>query len=176
MEKQDIIEGSKIIANYLGWVYIPFNDLQGLTKPGWYQVATNINSLAPLVYHTKNGWIKLGDKFYRYICRNHSELRFYNSMDELIKVIEKIQKDWSVEKYSYSWEMGSHNYYNFNGFKFNLCNNGAYSQVNWELDPPEEIVKSFDSKLNWTQNVFKVVVDTILYIDKIKQNNDRKEV
>ena len=42
MESKDIIEGSKLIAEYLGWKYIPFNDLQGFPKAGWYQISKPI--------------------------------------------------------------------------------------------------------------------------------------
>ena len=35
MTQNEIINSSKLIAEYLGWQYIPFNDLQGYSKPGW---------------------------------------------------------------------------------------------------------------------------------------------
>lgn len=190
MEKQDIIEGSKIIANYLGWVYIPFNDLQGLSKPGWYkresskpniQKATissfpekgNIENITIDVnlfkFNSKNGWIKTEDYYYKYICRSHGDLRFYNSMDELIKIIDKIQKDFSIQKKGYSWEYEGEVRYNFQGFEFTLVQNGAYCDVNYDLDPPGEVYKSFDEKLTWIQNTFIVVVETIKLINKYNE-------
>ena len=38
MTQKDIVDGSKIIANYLGWQYIPFDNLQGYSKAGWWQI------------------------------------------------------------------------------------------------------------------------------------------
>lgn len=33
----NIAEQSKILAEYLGWKYVPSNDLQGFPKAGWWK-------------------------------------------------------------------------------------------------------------------------------------------
>lgn len=136
MEKQDIINGSKLIAEYLGWVYITFNDLQGYSRPGWWKVARNVwgdDGLGRyMLSKTKNHKDKLGSSYY--VCRNHYELRFYNSFDAIIPVIEKIEeKDKNV--------------------KVHLNNGGCEISVNriWQYN-------SFKSDLTWIQNTFNAVV------------------
>ena len=164
MEKQDIINGSKLIAQYMGLVYIPFNDLQGLKKAGWY----DFRSLEPQIeeatvtsykiiggekteevketlkinmnllrYHNKNGWLKTENGYYKYICRNHGELRYWNSLDTLIPVIKKIEKEYSIDFYLYK-----------NGCKVGY---GYFENL------ADEIC-SFDLP-NWSNNIFKVIVE-----------------
>jgi len=114
---KDIKETSKSLAEYLGWKYIPSNDLRGLSKAGWYKVesakpkiekvtvttSSNINpekivenreiNVTPLRYHIKNGWVLNEDSYYKYVCRSHNELRFYNSYDWLFEVVEDLMSD-----------------------------------------------------------------------------------
>lgn len=166
MTKEEIIEGSKIIANYLNWVYIPFNDLQGLKKAGWYKFApksdneeevtfttftmsggekgeekveTKLMNIDFIRYNPKNGWITTDKGYYQYVCRKHSELRFYNSMDSLLPVIKKLEKEENLT--------------------FNLYNNGGSVDEGFTT-----IAYSFGVNESWIQNVFNVVVGTIKYI------------
>lgn len=117
---KDIKETSKLLAEYLGWVYIPSNDLKGLNKAGWYKVgsgkpkietatittSSNINpektvekkeiNITPLRYHRKNGWVFSEGNYYKYVCRSHNELRFYNSFDWLFEVVLDLNIEFSV--------------------------------------------------------------------------------
>lgn len=128
----DIMSGSKLIAEYLGWQYIPSNDLQGFPKPGWFEVNDNQRMLLARY----EGWTKVGDKAVRFVCRKHSDLRFFNSLDALIPVIQKIEKE--------NREV-----------KFHLNNNGCEVKIGkcWEYS-------SFTLP-NWSQNVFTVVVNLL---------------
>lgn len=169
--ENNITNGSKLIAEYLGWKYIPFNDLQGLKKAGWYEfvprsstkeevtvtsstlvggekteekVENKLINMDFFRYNTKNGWISKEDGFYRYVCRNHSDLRFYNSMDILLPVIKKIEKETNGD------------------LTFFLLNGGCSCNTNYYKS--EEISYNFDEKLSWVQNTFLTVVETIKYI------------
>jgi hypothetical protein len=136
MTTEEIINGSKLIAEYLGWQYIPFNDLQGYSKAGWWRtpiIKQEENPLNKIIQEkSKNHKDKLGSRYY--VCRNHSELRFYNSFDAIIPVIQKIEKEGK-------------------DVKFHLNNNGCEVKIGkcWEYS-------SFTLP-NWNQNVFSVVVN-----------------
>lgn len=109
--KVDIIEGSKRIAEFMGLKYIPFNDLQDFPKPGWWEVHSNEPKIYELridepaeakdfkilkldtnkfKYTTKKGYISTSKYYAKFICRNHSDLRYYNDTDLLLTVVNKI--------------------------------------------------------------------------------------
>lgn len=170
MSSEEIINGSKLIAEYLGFVYIPFSaDLKerGL-KPGWYKtvdatpkmeevrqtssilgkeevktITININNLR---YNKKNGYKLVGDKYYRYICRNHGELRFWNKLDSLIPVIQRIKKELNVEIWI-----------NANG-----AEHTDFADKNYKT----KICQSYDSSLRLSNNVFIVVIETLTHLEK----------
>lgn len=192
MENNNINESSKIIADYLGWKYFPFNNLQGLPKAGWYKVKSAapdvlkhkvISSLNGestvreievdlnfLKYNNKNGWILNGGNYYKYVCRHHADLRFYNSMDELLRVIEKLEKE-DLSDYHYKWEcVDGEIRNNFVKLSFVLYDKRCYSEIELDLDPAIEIAKGNDEHLTWIQNTFNCVVDTINYVNKIRNN------
>lgn len=162
MTQEEIINGSKLIAEFLNWVYVPFSaelKEKGM-KAGWYETVSaepniqevtqtsykvgeedkaevkkiNIN-INLLRYHNKNGWTLVDDNYYKFICRKHSDLRFWNSLDALIPVIQKIEKEDNAV--------------------FELRQNGC-TVLKWALR-----LKggngSFDLP-NWSNNVFKVIV------------------
>ena len=162
MTQEEIINGSKLIAEYLGWVYLPFSaelKEKGM-KAGWYETVSaepniqevtqtsykvgeedkaevkkiNIN-INLLRYHNKNGWKLFEGRYYKFICRKHSELRFWNSLDALVPVIQKIEKEDNAV--------------------FELRQNGC-TVLKWALR-----LKggngSFDLP-NWSNNTFKVIV------------------
>ena len=125
MTQEEIIKGSKLIAEYLGWQYIPFSaDLKH--KAGWWSKVPKTEE--DRFFSKING----NDGF---ICRNHKELRFWNSLDALIPVIQKIEKEDNAV--------------------FELRQNGC-TVLKWALR-----LKggngSFDLP-NWSNNVFRVIV------------------
>ena len=137
MTQKDIVDGSKIIANYLGWQYIPFDNLQGYSKPGWWQIPLLDEKGKLFDYmstEVKNHRSKIGGRYY--VCRNHGELRFWNSLDALAPVIQQIEKE------------------NMN-IKFHLNNNGC------EIKIDKSWAHNSFSLPNWSNNVFKVVVETV---------------
>ena len=137
MTQKDIVDGSKIIANYLGWQYIPFDNLQGYSKAGWWQIPFLDEKGKLFDYvstEVKNHRSKIGGRYY--VCRNHGELRFWNSLDALAPVIQQIEKE------------------NMN-IKFHLNNNGC------EIKIDKSWAHNSFSLPNWSNNVFKVVVETV---------------
>ena len=164
MTQKEIINGSKLIAEFLNWVYVPFSaelKEKGM-KAGWYETVSaepniqevtqtsykvgeedkaevkkiNIN-INLLRYHNKNGWTLIDDNYYKFICRKHSDLRFWNSLDVLIPVIQKIEKESEATVCLY--------------------NNGCIIGWGIYLDDLIEEIRSFDLP-NWSNNVFKVIV------------------
>lgn len=160
MTQEEIINGSKLIAEYLNWVYLPFSaelKEKGM-KAGWYETVSaepniqevtqtsykvgeedkaevkkiNIN-INLLRYHNKNGWTLVDDNYYKFICRKHSELRFWNSLDSLVPTIQKIEKE---------------------KVNVRLNNNGCHLYCR----ESENSFESYDENLSWSNNVFKVIV------------------
>ena len=169
----NIAEQSKILAEYLGWKYIPSNDLQGFPKAGWWIPLTS----NPLTYHSSpKGATKIGDSYYKYICRNHHELRFYNSMDWLIKVLEMLTKE-DLKEYMYSWERcveGDEEdcetvvCYNFMNVDYYISKEfGTIIEINLELDPSMEIGRGQGEDI--IKNTFNACVEAVEYINKRKK-------
>ena len=144
MESKEIIEGSKLIAEFLGFVYLPFSaelKEKGM-KAGYYQTASakpvyssgeiKIN-MTPLRYHSKNGWKFFDGRYYKYICRTHGDLRYWNSLDELVPVIKKIEQEFKDVKFYLHYKSCS------------IISDTAYKEV--------------DDLPNWSNNVFKVIVE-----------------
>ena len=163
----NIAEQSKILAEYLGWKYIPSNDLQGAPKAGWW---------SPLTYHNSpKDATKIGDSYYKYVCRNHHELRFYNSMDWLIKVLEGFTKE-DLKEYMYSWEQcvdgdeeGCETVvcYNFMNVDYYISKEfGTIIEINLELDPSMEIGRGQGEDI--VKNTFNACVEAVEYINKRK--------
>ena len=181
--QNSINEGSKIIAEYLGWKYFPFNDLQGLPKAGWYKVLERTPDIMKfklpsekeveldmnfIKFNAKNGWITVNGNYYKYICRHHADLRFYNSMDALLEVIEKLEKEDLSENH-YKWEcIEGEMRNNFQRLSFVLYDKRCYSEIELDLDPPMEIASGNDEGLSWIQNTFDCVVSTIEYVNRVR--------
>lgn len=83
MTQQEIILGSKLIAEYLGFAYLPFS-AELKCKPGWWVKVPKTKR--ELFYSKINGDVD-------FICRRHLDLDFYYSLDALIPAIKKIEKE-----------------------------------------------------------------------------------
>ena len=163
----NIAEQSRLLAEYLGWKYIPSNDLQGFPKAGWYVLLT---------YHSSpKGATKIGDSYYKYVCRNHHELRFYNSMDWLIKILDKLTKE-DLSEHMYSWERckdrdeegcETEACYNFMNIDYYISKEfGTIIEINLELDPAMEIGRGQGEGI--IKNTFNACVQAVEYINKRK--------
>lgn len=134
------MKDNKIIAEYLGYKYFPFNNLQGLEKPGWYELRESSNPLAGLLYHPKSGFVKLGGKYLRYICRSTNDFDFHSSWDSLMPVIQKLERDTNIDFYLY--------------------HNGCKSGYGYDLDSLYQETKNWGEK-TWIQNTYLTVIETI---------------
>jgi len=169
MTQAEIINGSKLIAEYMNLVYLPFSaelKEKGM-KAGWYETVSaepniqevtqtsykvgeedkaevkkiNIN-INLLRYHNKNGWKLFESMYYRYVCRYHRDLRYWNSLDALIPVIQKIKKDFNVEIWIHP----------------DGAEHTDFADKNWKT----KICQSYDKNLQLSNNVFIVVIETLI--------------
>lgn len=76
--KEEIIEGNKIIAKYLGYTY--YGHEEAKHGPGW-KLSDNKKDILKITHIGE-----IGKR--NYLCRNHNEMRFYNSWDWLMPVLE----------------------------------------------------------------------------------------
>jgi len=84
MEVLSIHEGNKIIANFMGYEYIPFNNPDGLI-PGWWKIGTS-EDVRKLAYATQF-------KFHRkiYLGRNHTCLKYDTDWNAIMSVYFKFR-------------------------------------------------------------------------------------
>lgn len=112
---------------------------------------------------------------YKYVCRNHKDLRFYNSFDELIPVLNKLtEEDLSEEMYS--WERcvegdeegcETEVCYNFMNIDYNISVEfGTIIEINLELDPAMEIGRGQGEGI--IKNTFNACVQAVEYVAKRK--------
>lgn len=72
MTAEEITEGNKLIAEFMGYKYFPHPENK---NPGW-KVNANIEKGS-----------KIG-----YLCRNNHNLRYYNSWSWIMPVLDKIER------------------------------------------------------------------------------------
>ena len=166
MSDTKIVEGSKLIAEYLGWFYIPSNELRGYPKAGWWRRALTHETISNIKTRDIS---ELGSVSFEctYVCRKHHELRFYNDLNLLFEVVGKIEEE-DLQKYGYSWEFDGETYYNNQGLQFDMLNRRMDFSLGFELDPDVTISKRDFNYQNMREKLFEVVVETIQYIHECK--------
>lgn len=92
MTPDEILEGNKLVAQFMGYTYFGHNDprLPEGIEPGWKTEAkaSNFTKIARMQ----------GTK---YLCRNHTQLRYYNDWNWIMEVVEKIDSMKSTDTKSY---------------------------------------------------------------------------
>ena len=172
----EITEASKILATYLGYTYIPFAAHQGAftVKPGWYETRPRSKFASHLV---KSGWAPINDEILgRFICRNHNQLRFFNSYDTLFEVVDKLEKE-NLSQWMYSWpdhEDPEKLQYNFNGIRVNVSTGYIYVCIELQLDPPVYIGECKDETLPAKQQLFWALVNAVHKVNEIKNRKDEE--
>ena len=171
----NITEQSRLLAEYLGWKYVPSNDLQGFPKAGWWKFVYKKNPQGIIPAKSLMGVSNIDNEYYKYVCRNHHELRFYNSMDWLIKILDKLTKE-DLSEYMYSWErcvVGDEEdcetevCYNFMNIDYYISKEfGTIIEINLELDPAMEIGRGKGEDI--VKNTFNACVEAVEYINKMK--------
>lgn len=83
MEENKYLEGNKLIAQFMGYEYIPY--VKGQTQsPGWW------HKKSPNIIKGKMPSATKLSKDY-FLCRRHHELRYCNEWNWLMSVVEKIE-------------------------------------------------------------------------------------
>ena len=103
MTEEEIIEGNKLIAKFMGFTYYPHN-MEGVTDPGWKTtIDTSCFSKNNTAYNMFLGGItiknpddtevvltnKKDEPKRIYLCRNHKNLRYHESWDWLVPALYK---------------------------------------------------------------------------------------
>lgn len=89
-----VITGNKIIAKYLGYEYVPYNNTEG-KKAGWWKIGVKpSNNPIFTTLHIDKKW---------YLGRSNNDLKFYDDWNALHDAIEVIEKDGETDK-----EYGNH--------------------------------------------------------------------
>lgn len=84
MDKLNIHEGNKIIADFMGYEYVPFNNTDGI-KPGWWKKNITPQQRSFGYAHQYKGGMGL------YLGRHHTCLKYHTSWDALMKVFIKFR-------------------------------------------------------------------------------------
>lgn len=150
-KESQIVEGSKLLAEYLGYFYAPFNNLQGYHKAGWYKPATRFSKS-----NTKGekGWAT-------YLVRGNKDLRFFNSYDWLFEVIEKLEKE-DLKEYFDEGNFMQLSVDRFDG-KWSAC-------INLNYDPPRFFLQDEEylNKLPDREQLFWVLCEAVSRVKEIK--------
>jgi hypothetical protein len=106
MEHNEIIEGNKLIAQFMGYTYFPHN-MEGVKVPGW-KTTIDTDYLSKLnrakdmfdgglTIHQPDGKIievpkKHGEIIKRrYLGRSHNDLKYYSDWNWMMEVLNKIE-------------------------------------------------------------------------------------
>jgi len=151
MTSEEILEGNKLIAEFMGYGYYPH--MEGETLPGWRKEKAH-----PKVSGT-------------YLGRVHKDLAYHRSWEWLMTAVEKIENlDLSKEMYSWEGEDGETEY-NFEGISVEIENKSCWIYVNLQLDPGFTInPKSFDEKYpTKIEATFRAVCEFVEWFNKRKE-------
>lgn len=134
IEKQEIVDGNKLLAEFLGYRYIPFNNDEGL-KAGWWKCMDN--RTMKIIQSSESTVRKSGNSFF--LCRRHTELRFFNCWNHLFMVINKIHR-LDLKDSFYKWdgmeELGQDPVqHNFMCTTVDIDRFGCFVGIDLQLDP-----------------------------------------
>ena len=122
MTPEEIIEGNKLIARFMGYEYYPYS--KGETLPGWRKEKANRKISG------------------NYLVRTHRDLPYHRSYEHIMSVVEKIES-MDLKNQMYSWEefwgdepgTEPKTRYNFEGLSVEIENNTCMIYANLALDP-----------------------------------------
>lgn len=159
---------NKLIAEFMGLVYIPWNDLQGYAKPGWWKKPTQFkkdSGFTKVIKQTQmgHGNPKITKNFY--MGRDFRGLG-YDTWN-IMKVVEKIENT-DCSEFSYSWEQGGETYYNYTYPTVEIFHEYCDVYFEMELDPPMWI----SSKREKSESKHEAIYNSI--IEFINWYNERK--
>ena len=110
MTSLEIKENNKIIARFMGYEYIPFNE-DRIMSPGWWKKGVTAQQQA---------MIKLDRSIY--LGRSNNELRYYNEWNWLMPVVQKITSLCKEHIYEEQWNAQWEKFYDYQSYNF-YCDN-----------------------------------------------------
>lgn len=153
----------KIVAEYLGWRYVPSNDLQGFKKPGWYRTPKFSELKGVGLFDFVDG------QHWKFITRKVDKYYFKSNLDLLFEVVAKIETEDLKEKF-YAWDDGEGLRFNFCGIDFSIFHGKMEFEVSWDLDPSTTISKRKVDYINIGEDLYEMVVEVIEWINIYKNN------
>jgi len=166
-DKDNISDGNKLIAEFMGFEYIPFNNNYEI-DPGWWKKNT------PKAFRGKSDIASKVDKKW-FLCRNHNQLRYFNSWDWLMEVVEKFESmgyDTSLKTHYVRLNPSpSEAYYNtiayvsFNSDGYNIFRCMPNDD---EYDGHVELGGSRTEGINKKQAIWLMVVESIKWVNENK--------
>tara|TARA_R110000851_G_scaffold56447_1_gene131929 strand:+ start:5576 stop:6034 length:459 start_codon:yes stop_codon:yes gene_type:complete len=149
MDKNEILSGNKLIAEFMGYEYIPY--VKGQTQsPGWWH-ETSPN----LIKGKMPSATKLSNDYF--LCRRHDGLRYYNEWNWLMSVVEKIETLDLSNQYDTD---------NFEGFTINIENTSCYIWLNLKYDPGQRLVAIHNcTHNNKITTVYNAILEFIKWYD-----------
>ena len=166
-DKENILNGNKLIAEFLGYRYIPFNNEEG-NQAGWWHK------------DTPPAMVKLGSpprkmKRQHYLCRRHIDLKYFNSYDWIMAAVD------TMEEMGYSTSIKTRyvrlnpicgSYYNtitqvsFNddGYYVSRCVETDIQSTSDEY----QYLQNGKDQINKRQAIWLMVVESIKYINENK--------
>jgi hypothetical protein len=152
MTPEEILEGNKLIAEFMGYGYHPH--MEGETLPGWRKEKAH-----PKISGT-------------YLARVHKDLAYHRSWEWLMTAVEKIESlDLSEEMYSWKGIEGETEY-NFDGVSVEIENKSCWIYVNLQLDP----MFTINTKTLNVEHPTKIEATFRAVCEFIEWFNKRKEV
>lgn len=144
----------KIVAEYLGWRYVPSNDLQGFKKPGWYRTPkfSELKGVGSFDFVDGQHW--------KFITRKVDKYYFKSNLDLLFEAVAKIETEDLKEKF-YAWD---------GGIDFSIFHGEIEFEVDWDLGPSTTISKRKVDYINIGEDLFEMVVEVIEWINIYKNN------
>jgi len=101
MTPLEIKENNKMIARFMGYEYIPFNE-DRIMNPGWWKkgVTTQQQAMTKLNHS--------------YLCRTNNDLRYYNEWNWLMDVVQKVTLLCKENNYEEQWRK----FYDYQSYSF----------------------------------------------------------
>jgi hypothetical protein len=109
MTSLEIKENNKMIAHFMGYEYIPFNE-DRIMSPGWWLKGVTAQQQA---------MTKLNNS---YLCRSNNDLRYYNEWKWLMPVVTKVTLMCKEHIYEEKWEEQWKKFYDYQSYNFFIGN------------------------------------------------------
>lgn len=147
-----IQEHNKMIAQFMGYRYVPFDEGGKINGGYWH------NSIPDNQCNLRSSKTKQ----HKYLCRLHRQLRYFNSWDWLMPVLEKIE-NLDLKEYFYTWkDNDGETRYNFTGISIEIEDVRVWPYISWELDPSSPILdKNVIVGKNKREAVYEAVIEII---------------